>query len=336
MRSSVVRESGRGESGTLEKPYGCAGGGGQLAARTQPLVGFGGADQDSGKIKILQTERKYVVLVNDGAQTFAVKWDLLVSVQSLSRCTGEVYASAVRRSGLGPKMLQLATRFERQQRVLVTDGDSGVARGERAATQSLAEWDCLHVVCQVHKVHNGRSSMMDQVSRMAQRLTHFCLSLREPSALSKFRMCLREVIAERLHYLPGRHPSRSTIKAHTQFLDTVLPSTILRYRYPRAVILNLANGDWNDDRVVHLCAGCCDNEDDCKRRFSEEFIKSVVTPDLLSFPSRNWKNCEGSPGIVCLLIAIHNLLPQAFVRWASRAEASPEAGSAGVARAPYV
>jgi hypothetical protein len=282
------------------------------------VLGFRTRKQDVGIIKILQTERSFVILVRADVGLMSVQWQLLMSVQRLLRTTAESYAASFLRTGVGSQLVSLGARFLRRQRLVMSDGDAAIALAERALwnSPSFSSWNLLHLTCAVHRAAAARSSVMAQLGRHSQALTHLALSLRAPAAMRTFRSHLRAVLCERLEFRRCS-ASRVDLIRNEELLNLVMPPAVRRYRFARVTVLGLANGDWASERVVHNCSGCCADEWHCKSRFCDELTRCLVTEDLLSYPSRNWQKCEGGPGIVALFTLLHGLLPVVYQRWAS-------------------
>ena len=87
-------------------------------------------DDASGKSKILRSEWRYGALFWLDGQYTSVYFELCTPVQSVSRCTAEVYFDAQDKSSCS--FDSLANKAIHWQRLATTDGDGALAKTARA------------------------------------------------------------------------------------------------------------------------------------------------------------------------------------------------------------
>lgn len=265
--------------------------------------------------KLLQVELKYMMLVKLGDMHCAIDWTLLVPVLLMARGTGENYSRCL--SLVRLDLSSVRRHVGRVQRLVITDGDGAVARGERHLRDLDPGADHLHLTCMVHKAAAMKEAALALDPHTVVGLTHLTKSLRAPNALTSFRGVVRAMVWERLRIHRNAPSDPRIIERNARHLACFLPLTH-RTRVQRAVLLAMANGDWSDHTAVHhhTTASTMEKSDDeIRELFSTAFVSALLWNAPANFPSRNWVEAEVAPSFFGVLALCHGLLGATFLQW---------------------
>ncbi|CAK0895006.1 unnamed protein product, partial [Prorocentrum cordatum] len=193
--------------------------------------------------KILNTERVYAMLVWFlEVGYYGVRIPLETPVQSVSRTTGEVLGDAIMASQ--PPMKEVPEMFDRRQRLVCTDGASGISRLERNLERvSDGSSSTLRTKCEVHMVHKWFKSCFHHVACDTSCMVNAAKALRWHDGMRSFRATLRNVVESSLVHYPDEKPSAVNTAYSTKVLDLFMAEKSARNRIRRCVILSLASGD---------------------------------------------------------------------------------------------
>ena len=202
----------------------------------------------SSSCKILQTRQCFGMLLRTGDQLWSLRGDSLTPLQVLERNTAEVLKDALQRSACCSPQSQA---FQFKARVVCTDRAGANIKAERSlAAERGPAWQTLHTFCDLHAVSSALVGtfdglMPDQVSG----LIRCALSLREGSALSTFRRCLRQEIRQRLVVLRGQ-PSIEAQNHKNLIFNIFFSAGRKQSLSERLILAKLPNGDWRNRREV--------------------------------------------------------------------------------------
>ncbi|CAK0800152.1 unnamed protein product [Prorocentrum cordatum] len=227
-----------------------------VPADGQPrLVPISASCSSSHVAKILNTERVFSMLYHlPDVGYVGVRVPLETPVQSLSRTTGEVLYDALKasRPPIDDDVLQ---QFGRRQRLVCTDGASGITRMERNfAREEAGRSSTLKVKCEVHVVFKWHACAFHHVKADTSCMVHAAKALRWQDGMRSFRAALRQELQDTLQYRCDMRPSPVDVARSTKCLDLFLSETSAHRRLRRVVILSLANGDWAKRHWVHKLA----------------------------------------------------------------------------------
>lgn len=302
-------------------------------SETQSAICIGGPASSSGIalpitsictsthiVKVLQTERRVSLTYKsiDG-QFLAFTFWVLGWLQSLADGRGETYYRALQSSQL-EMPAELRKDFRRRQRLICTDRDGAVLRCERCVAASDESVSSLHAHCEIHKVYGFHRAVFEPLSKVVSKLKHIALSLNKQASdgMRSFRAVLRRVIRETLDFRAESQPALRVLRQNGRLLDLFLPSVDATSRLRRAVIMMLANGDWQvQGSLVHHCIGpqCCANRETCIEKFSSLFVGAVAGAAPHVWPQSRWLGAEAAIGWVGLLQSIHGLLARVYREW---------------------
>eukprot|EP00959_Pyramimonas_sp_CCMP1952_P204629 4278938-Pyramimonas_sp.AAC.1 len=80
-------------------------------------------------MKVLQTNRRYAMMIRHTHSYVLISFDIACWLQSMQRGTGECYHECLTESHC-KHMDEISKRFERTQRLPMTDGDGAVEKAE--------------------------------------------------------------------------------------------------------------------------------------------------------------------------------------------------------------
>lgn len=131
---------------------------GAKAAHLPSSVGFPSQWKDSVPHKILQSQVSVAMLLYVDGKYIHLWFPMVSWLQAMDSTSDSCYWRAVRQVNLPCD--DIARRFERQQRLAVTDGDGAVAKSERGNLYMYPDRSLLHIDCQVHNLAGTRKYTM--------------------------------------------------------------------------------------------------------------------------------------------------------------------------------
>lgn len=309
-----------------------------LVADSSLVPGSGSAPQVTSVTKVVQHEWVGCALFFVQGRFELVTFSLPVWLSTVERTTADIYHHLCR--DVEPVMPRIMDRFQRCQRLAMTDGDAAIAKAERALAKKRTTVPTLHLSCDVHRLSSiGRRSsdiMASDVTGMIQ----VALSLGSAGAVQSFRRVLRQVLQRRLRIVTGAPGPRADDRRRAllnMFCPLVPGKGASVYR--RRLISALANGDWGKSGCFeHYCNGCCRSAEDAEQKILTVLPNLVARQACPSFPRSRWTRAERTLRWLGLLWAMHNLLAEVYIEWArncgtkSRPHAAQE--SAFVSGAP--
>ena len=144
-------------------------------------------------------------------------------------------------------------------------------------------------------------------------IVNLALSLSAANCMRDFRESVRIVLAGRLHYKQGR-PRASDTKRNWDILRMCI-SGHSRTQHLRSVfIAQVLNGNWENDRLEHICWGCCASEEQCLNKVVSIVVASVAPASPRKFPRQKWTEAIN---FHLLFLLLHNTLPIVYKVWCS-------------------
>ncbi len=136
--------------------------------------------------KILQTECVVSVLFRLHNTFQEVHFELPCALQVVDRCTGETYVACSEASR--PPFESIIEHFKRSDRHVMADGDTTVARAERALENRGPCRRLSQLFCRVHRICKIATKGVDHLLRAeVSSIIHIALALQSASAMRVFR-----------------------------------------------------------------------------------------------------------------------------------------------------
>lgn len=278
-------------------------------SRTAPFA-------DAGMTKLVQHEIRGGALFFVQGSYEVITFALPAYLRTVDRTTAEVYWRLAQMSEL--QVGAVADRFQRLQRVAITDSDAAISKAERAIARAEGGQPNLHLTCDIHRASAIAKRAADFTPGEVSGLIQLALSLSSASACRSFREVLRRVIADRLQIRQGS-AGPAAEKHRQSVLDLFCPvlpgrgSSLVR----RRTVSALANGDYSQSHCVqHFCNGCCANEEEAKRRVTRSLCSAFTRRACPVFPRSRWTKADATLRWVGLLAVVHDLLRVVYTTWA--------------------
>lgn len=274
--------------------------------------------------KVLQTFQKGAMLLRVGNLHIAIICPTLCPIAILDRTTAIVLKdcqdklSCVSRAGLF---------FQQQARAVSIDGYAANICAERAiADERKPNWSSLPITCDIHKTARCYARTFSLLDSNVIGMIRCAMSLRNGGAMTRFRRCMREEIADRLEVKFGRPPVDAT--RHKKGLLKLFVSHGNNLHLRRLLLALCPNGDWRSDRVEHYVQ---EGQADPRPR---ESILSHVTAGLITalcasqpalYPRHRWTGADLATDALGIMECCHRLLSTSYLRFAASYEPRPRA-----------
>ena len=267
--------------------------------------------------RILQSHRSLAaVFAPADAPRFALHADIPIQLQVMSSCKMDVYAQCYSVTRL--PLRGLYDMFDRKALLHVTDGDNAVGAALRGVLAHDKTLTCWHQKCHIHKLSHVAAGCMGSSVAQAQvsGLVNFALSLGKANVMREFREALRVVLAGKLSYRKGR-PRACDLARNWRILLTCVPGDSRTQHLRRAIVWQVLNGNWEHEKVEHVCWGCCADKDNCLEKVVSVIVACISPATPKRFPRQKWTGAVESVNFPLLLLLVHNVLPVAYGVWAA-------------------
>ena len=292
---------------------------GELASREDRLIlaGKGQAfklTSSSSAQKILQHRQVAAYLLRCREGYLLVKSPrTLTPLVILESGTSEVLATALRRLSAGTRAV---STFGQKVRGICTDQASANIAAERGMQAERRDSrTTIHNLCNVHKTALVHSKTFALVKSGIKGMIATALSLRAPSAMSKFRRAMREEIMSRLQILHGK-PSREAMQ-HKRAVLTLFCAHGRNLAVKKVLLLLCPNGDWRSEQVqFFLPLGARAPP----REAVAEFLCTGVVTALCAnhpgiYPHHRWTGADLACDDLGLIESVHCLLSGTYIRF---------------------
>ena len=212
--------------------------------------------KQSAMTRVLQSHRKLAALFQKADSSFfAVQVDVPIPLQIMSSTKMDVYALCYAQQRL--PLEDVSALFEQSYTLHLADGDGAIGaalRGAAAHDDASTIW--WRHRCDIHKLSHIAEAPMENPSMQfhVTGLVNFALSLSSANVMREFREALRVVLVGRLVYKRGR-PRAADLERNTAIATLCILGDSRTSVLRRAIILQVLNGNWEHDRVEHVCWG---------------------------------------------------------------------------------
>ena len=243
------------------------------------------------------------------------------------------------------KLIQLASRLHAITLADVPDNNSAMSRLKQFVTPMLPN-NILYapVGCNVHLIQRCLCGAWD-MSKLAGDVHAIWKVTKHPGNRSKLLKAIRG-LADNCLAIPGPPPNPMwkelaegilkhgllRVMDHATGAVTRIPVPAVGLeedvdrsdgdepfrarRQAVAVVLQLLNGDWQSERLMHYCDGCCASEEDAKNNVYSAVVQGGLVwgfadtePSTSRWGSTSQSLAEQTVGVCC-----HQILPQALAK----------------------
>ena len=154
--------------------------------------------------KILQHVHRGGMLVEVNARLLIICISTLSNLTVIERGTAETLKECqLRLSGA----TRASATFRQRIRLVCTDGCAANILCEKHVAAARGDaCSAVHALCDVHRASLVPGKTFSLLDENVRGMLRCALSLRDGTALSRFRRCLKDEIASRLQTIPGRPP----------------------------------------------------------------------------------------------------------------------------------
>ena len=270
------------------------------------------------KSKILRVEFMLSLFVKHGDRYQDVQVELPCPLQVCDRDTGEVYACA---TDLCDRfhLNDIASKFKRRDRHVMSDSDAAVLRGERGLLSRNPRRTLLQGFCRLHRISAIASKGVDKVlSQDVTGIINVALALQSSGAMRLFRKCLRGVIKRGLVVLRGS-PGPAADRRRSRLLEVfcpVVPADHMSF-VNRAIVQQCANGNWDHTGVFEVFVSGEYNFQEVLHFLSVYFVRAVAARPFRPYPRSRWTGARETLQQLGLLLNMHGLFQSAFQEFCS-------------------
>jgi len=274
--------------------------------------------------KLLQTSRSCSALAEVDGVFVRIHVRIPLWLQAVARGTGEAYYGAVKASD--PQFGDIASRFNRSQRLVCTDADGAVERCERKFGLTV---ESLRLKCEVHAISTMSKTTAFPLEPSVSSFVNFSLCLAAGATMQSLRSCVREVLTSRFQFRRGV-PNPDDLLYNVVLLDTFCSGLELAQQYRRSMLLGMFNSRWDSHEIVHVCNGCCRGRAVALKKACAVLTSMVFSCEPPTWPRHKWLGVCKALDWIGLALSVHPpLFKDAFLKYAEK-----QPGGAGcVARA---
>lgn len=270
--------------------------------------------------KILQHTQAAGYLLRIDGRFVLLRVQTLNNLTVMESGTAEVLKSCQQRLSASTR----ATKsFVQHTRGVCTDGGSANLACERALSGARGDGGkTVHVLCEVHKTSLIHGKTFSLISDNIKGMVACALSLRNGSAMGKFRQCLMDEIDSRLEILHGR-PSPEAV-AHKEAVFRLFVAHGRHLAVRRLLLAMCPNGDWRSPKVqyyVPLGAGPAPDRPTILRHLTTGLVTALCSCRPEIYPNHRWTGCDLATDDLGRIEAVHQLLSTTYRRFVAEYQA---------------
>ena len=214
-----------------------------------------------------------------------------------------------------------AKLFTLQHRVGCTDAHPSNSQCEAgvAATRGPPEQSVnVHRFCDIHRLSGCHEKVFGLVDADVRGMIHAALSLRNGSAMQRFRLCLRNEVRSRLDILVGR-PPQDAIEYKTRALRLfVTHGASVATR--RILLVLCPNGDWREERAQfyrNLGRVEINSDADAVTHVTNSLLVALCGSQPSVYHRRRWTGADLACDELGIFECCHRLLSTTYLRFAA-------------------
>ena len=277
--------------------------------------------------KLLVTEEQFCALIKtatstDGAPDPACRYlvfqgTTLTWVQVLQDTSAEVLLAALQQTS---STTEATEKFQLKLCLTTTDQHaSNFLAEETILSQKGESWSGLHFPCNVHVVSRCHSRSFWSLEPTITGLINLALALSTSTSLVAFRHALATTIRHKGLDIKRGHPPPEVVE-YQNFILSVFLDAGTRLEERRFLLLKYANGDWRrTDKVeVFIPAGPEFDADAVEETVIQALLTALTHTIFKVYPRHRWLGGDIAANQVGLLVAVHGIGSEAFLRMTSK------------------
>lgn len=269
-----------------------------------------------GPQKILQTLQTGGLLIELASGcVVTILTPTLCNLTAMAAGSGACIAEAqLRLSGV----TRAAGKFTHATRSACTDRNGANLLAERQIAKERSEpWDSLHVLCGVHKTAGAHEKTFALVDEGIRGMIHCALALRNGSAMSRFRRCMKEEIESRFKLMHGE----ATLDAqrHRQRVLDLFVSHGSQVAIKRLLLCLCPNGDWRHAAVEYYPPAGQPQRTEAEYcgHLAAGLLAALCSSQPSTYPRSRWTGADLATDSLGIVEACHRLLSTSFLRFAA-------------------
>eukprot|EP00930_Biecheleria_cincta_P095370 TRINITY_DN87333_c0_g1_i1.p1 TRINITY_DN87333_c0_g1~~TRINITY_DN87333_c0_g1_i1.p1 ORF type:complete len:1612 (-),score=257.34 TRINITY_DN87333_c0_g1_i1:89-4207(-) len=279
-----------------------------------------------GPAKIIQTRQEVAMILRLGSKLATVFYRSVTPLGIVETTS----ANCLKRHQLSVSQATRASAaFVDRTRAATTDAHPSNTLAEKciAVERGGSDSNSLHVLCQIHATAGIYGKTFAALDPQITGLIRVALSLRNGSAMSRFRACLRDEVASRLRILEG-HPSEEAVQYKRDLLMLfVAHGAAVTTR--RALLVLCPNGDWRSKYIEYYI-----QRGGARRLTEREAIVEHVTAGLMValasaqpalYNRSKWTGADLAVDDLGVFEGVHRLLSTTYARFCASYVSGPRA-----------
>lgn len=279
-----------------------------------------------GPQKVVQTVQNGALLVRIGTEHVGLVFRPISplclieagSAQCLRHCQARVSS-----------MTTACVGFQERLRTVCTDRAAANLAAERSlCSERPSSWQTLHVNCEVHKTSSCHTKTFVLVDDCISGMVHCALSLRNGTAMGRFRAALKQEIESRFAVRYGR-PSRDALSYKRQIVRLFVNHGA--NLATRQVLLALCpNGDWRKPVVEYYQTpglGQPETEEGMLEHTTAGLVTALCASQPHIYPRHRWTGADLAVDALAVFEACHGLLSSTYRRFAASFECGSKASA---------